>query len=275
MRGALLAAMGLVIGLTCGYLVGVRQVPAVNPQLRELNADVWVQTSAEYTACCLQTYQLAAATLRAKLSNPARPKDKPPAVAMDLDETVLDNSPFQTFLFRNRLGWSEDLWKAWEADCAADVRLVPGAFDFIREAERLGVTVVYISNRKDVEGAVKAVEHVKLDTKDIRDRLLLLTTKSSDKTARRDQVRERYQLLMLFGDNLCDFSEEFRAAKVDPADVAGLKAAIAARREKVEKERAKWGEEWVILPNPVYGEWPKLEGNQPVEVLNASTKMRR
>jgi predicted secreted acid phosphatase len=43
-------------------------------------------------------------------------------------------------------------------------------------------------------------------------------------------------------------------------DPEKLDAAIRERKEKVDKARAKWGSEWVILPNPVYGEWTRPLG---------------
>ena len=273
-HGWALAGIGLGVGLLLGYMAGQNDTPApprANPQLRALDADLWIQTSAEYRACCLQTYRLAGESLRRKLAAFNRNGPKPPAIVMDLDETVFDNSPFQTFLFRYRLAYSDELWQGWEKDHADEVRLVPGALDFIRAAEAAGVAVCYISNRTEEfrDGTVAALRHVGLDVKNL-ERRLLLAKETSDKTARRDEVRARYEVLMLLGDNLRDFAEEFRAPKVAPGDAAGLKAAIAQRDDKVDREREKWGDDWFILPNPVYGEWAKLAGDDPLEVLRPS-----
>src|SRR5262249_41623962 len=157
----------------------------------------------------------------------------------------------------------------WEEGYPDDVLLVPGARDFILGAGKAGAAVVYISNRveKYRPSTVRALIHLGLEEGDPGGRLLLATM-TGDKTARREEARRRCRVVMLFGDNLRDFSEEFRAASVAPGDVAGLKKAIADRKEKVDRHRGEWGEEWVILPNPVYGEWQKLQGRRPVEVMN-------
>src|SRR4051812_44367130 len=93
-----LAGAGLGLGLVLGLLIAPGDSP-VNPQLRALDANLWLHTSAEYRACCLQTYSLATRQLQKKLAE--TPKEgKPLGVVMDLDETVLDNSAFQTALYR-------------------------------------------------------------------------------------------------------------------------------------------------------------------------------
>jgi 5'-nucleotidase (lipoprotein e(P4) family) len=270
-RGWLLGGIGLAVGLLIGYLAGQDGQPRPNPQERSLDADLWVQTAAEYRACCLQTYRLAGEQLEKKLAEP--PKGTlPPAVVMDLDETVLDNSPFQTWMYRYRVEYAQPLWDRWEEDFPDEVRLVPGAGDFIARAKKAGVAVVYISNRsqKYRPSTVRALVHLGLEEGDVGGRLLLATT-TGDKTARRKAAEKQYRVLMYFGDNLRDFSEEFRAPRVAADDVAGLKKAIADRYQKVERHRERWGHDWVILPNPCYGEWTKLVGRRPAEVLRQAT----
>jgi acid phosphatase len=66
-----------------------------------LGGNIYLQTSAEYRACCRGIYKCAELRLEAALK--ADPKTAKPAVVMDLDETVIDNSAFQTFLYKNNL----------------------------------------------------------------------------------------------------------------------------------------------------------------------------
>jgi 5'-nucleotidase (lipoprotein e(P4) family) len=261
-------------GLLLGYLIGQGSAPPAppNPQTRALDADTWIQTSAEYHACSLQTYRFAWERLREKLTK--LPKEGlPPAIIMDLDETVLDNSPFQTWLYRWRLAYDQPLWDRWEEDFPDEVRIMPGAAGFIRNAENAGLTVCYISNRNQwsADSTRKALDHLGLSTRDFDKRFLGLTKETgSGKESRRAAVRKRHRVLMLLGDNLRDFSEEFKAPEVAPTDGPALRQAIAERKRKVDEERAKFGEEWIILPNPVYGEWTRLQGADPLEVLNPS-----
>src|SRR5690242_6899130 len=69
-----------------------------------LNAVVWTQTAAEYRAVAKQAYRLARLQLDAALADPTWTAATeqtnvsptlPPAIVLDLDETVLDNSAFQ------------------------------------------------------------------------------------------------------------------------------------------------------------------------------------
>src|SRR5690606_5860341 len=87
-----------------------------------LNAVLWVQRSAEYRATAAQTYRAATARLDEALGQadwnalvPAeregsgRPQLKP-AVVLDIDETVLDNSPYQARLVRDGGEYSDPSW---------------------------------------------------------------------------------------------------------------------------------------------------------------------
>jgi 5'-nucleotidase (lipoprotein e(P4) family) len=144
-----LGAGGLGIGFILGSALawqGAAPAPPVNPQLRTLDADLWVQTAGEYRACCLQAYRLATDRLREKLK--AKAEDgKPPAVILDLDETAIGNPGYQTFLYRAGQDYSDASWKEWEKKYAGEVELVPGARGFIAAAQKAGVKVFYISNR--------------------------------------------------------------------------------------------------------------------------------
>jgi acid phosphatase len=229
-----------------------------------------MQTSAEYEAICLQTYSLALERLKMKLASQSMGQKKP-AVVMDLDETVIDNSGFQSFLDREKLDYSDTTWDVWERDYPEEVRLVPGAKGFITAAENLGVTVVYLSNRmaKNSAGTKSALTRLGLNIDGIDGRLLLKEAGgSSDKTARRKSADEKYAVLMYFGDNLRDFSEEFAAPKVSETDESAQRKAIAERRARVDRAAYRWGNNWIILPNPVYGEWQRLLGKDPRTKLN-------
>jgi acid phosphatase len=243
------------------------QVPAVvaattNPQETRVLGNLYMQ-SAEYRACCLQTYKLALEKLVARLRTV--PADGPrPAVVMDLDETVLDNGPFQEFLYRNRLVYKEPLWEPWERDHADEVGAVPGAKNFIAAAELAGATVVYISNRtaKYQASTVRALAHNGINVDNVDGRMLLRTEPSSDKTQRREQAAKQFRVLMYFGDSLRDFSEDF---KVKPG------VTNASRDRLVDEAAARWGADWFVLPNPSYGEWERLLGDRPESHLRPTT----
>ena len=231
-----------------------------------LNAVLWMQASAEYDAAALSVYNAAAARLDAALADPAWDalapglRDDaaalatlPPAVIVDVDETVLDNSPFQARLVRDGGEYDEATWAAWVDERAA--RAVPGAVEFARAASERGITIAYVTNR------TQAMQAATLDNL----RALGLPTgegavflgkgapgceqAGSDKDCRRRQVAGRYRVLMLVGDQLGDF--------VEPAvdTPAGRQAAL-------ERHGGWFGERWWMLPNPTYGGWePAVFGN--------------
>jgi 5'-nucleotidase (lipoprotein e(P4) family) len=246
-----------------------RAVVREDPPNRSLDANLWMQVSAEYRACCYQAYNLARRRLIEKLQSPPPGGwAKPPAVVLDLDETVLDNSEFQTRLVRNGLGYDQATWDDWEKNEFASVRLVPGSKAFIEEAKRLGVAVVYITNRSQKkelrDGTLNALELLGIE---VPGDDLLGATDTSDKTARRAAVERRYTVLLYLGDNLRDFHEgDFRsivdntksASRTEDADK--LRAAVVARARAVDRCEDLFGREWIILPNPVYGEWAKVLG---------------
>ncbi|HXV64637.1 MAG TPA: 5'-nucleotidase, lipoprotein e(P4) family [Vicinamibacteria bacterium] len=219
-----------------------------------LNAVLWVQTSVEYRALALQSYLDAKRALDDALANPDWSaateqagdfSSLPPAVVLDIDETVLDNSPYQARLMLGGRNFEETTWQAWCREMRATA--VPGALDFTRYASSQGVTIFYVTNRR------KAVEEATVDNLRAigfplaEDRDVILTRgengwDASDKTARREHVASRYRVLLLIGDNLGDFVE-----------IPG--GSPEARETVYERYQDYWGTRWIVLPNPQYGSW--------------------
>jgi 5'-nucleotidase (lipoprotein e(P4) family) len=120
-----------------------------NMQQHSLQAVLFHQTAGEYKALCYQTYNLAKWQLDQKLANHAYPYEKTPAIVMDLDETVVDNSYFNAQLILDDGEFAQDKWNNWSAKQAAGQ--VPGAVEFINYAAGKGVKVIFISNRRVAE----------------------------------------------------------------------------------------------------------------------------
>ncbi|MGY4515105.1 HAD family acid phosphatase [Lysobacter sp. HA18] len=242
----------------------VAAAPGV-PADDNLNAVLWMQTSDEYRANSLQTYRAAARELDraledrnwdaldpAERGNPAR--GLPPAVIFDVDETVLDNSPYQARLVQSGGEYNEALWGEWVNERKATA--VPGVLEFAKAAQARGVTLFFISNRAaDMKDATIAnLRSAGLTVKD--DSFLGLGTvvpdceqDGSDKNCRRQLIGRKYRVLMQFGDQLGDF------AQVAPNTPANRDAIYDAHRD--------WfGERWWVLSNPTYGSWePALFDN--------------
>jgi acid phosphatase len=218
-----------------------------------LDAVLWMQTAAEYRALATAIYAHAGDILEgalqdrswtAALEQTGGYASLPPAVILDLDETVFDNSAFQGQLVRDRRAYTEDAWREW-------VRLrraaaVPGAEEFIRRAQRLDVAVFFVSNRAatDEDDTIANLRTLGIET--TREALLSPGENgwTSDKAARREVIARSHRVLMLVGDDLGDF-----------VPVAGL--SIPERAALVDRYTARWLERWVLVPNPSYGSWSR------------------
>jgi len=269
LRSALvLIAVAAAVTSACGQQPAPAPVAAAAPHVlpffkpedppgRSLDANLFVQTSAEYRACCLQAYNLASLRLAAAVAkSTALPNTL--AVVLDLDETVLDNGAFQSMMIRSRLAYDQRLWDLWESEHWDKWELVPGAKEFILEAHKAGVHVVYISNRNEKfrPQTKQGLERLGLPLVD--EAHLKLASDTSDKTARRMEAEKAHTVVLHVGDNLRDFDEAFRAPKLAPdADAAALAAAIRHRKDAVDRHAKEWGDRWIVIPNPIYGEWMK------------------
>ncbi|MFW6084922.1 MAG: 5'-nucleotidase, lipoprotein e(P4) family [Gemmatimonadota bacterium] len=230
--------------------------------LAVLDAVLWMQTSAEYAAMSRQTYAAAARLLpealadtswTAALEQGSGAGDLPPAVILDVDETVLDNSPYAARLIERDEAFTEESWAVWVDEARA--KPVPGALEFVRAAREAGVEVFYVTNRlADLEEATRRnLEAMGFPPGEADDVYLLKDEREgwgSDKTSRRAWIAERYRVLMLGGDDLNDFTTGARGTSVED------------RADLVERHDEKWGSRWFVFANPTYGSWvsPLLEG---------------
>ena len=166
-----------------------------------------------------------------------------PAVVVDVDETVLDNSPYAARLIDAREGYSDESWDQWVFE--AQARPVPGALAFARLARELGVEVFYVTNRKShLEDATRQNLAVMGFPPGVADDVYLLVNEreewGSDKISRRVFIAEDYRILLIVGDDLNDF-------------VSGARAGREARAALMDEHASKWGTRWIMLPNPTYG----------------------
>ena len=240
--------------------------PATTPADDNLNAVAWSQTAIEHDLIYLQTYRDAEARLLPALADKqwdALPKDDrlapvkglKPAVVLDIDETVLDNSPYQARLIKSGGEFNEADWAAWCKEERA--RALPGVVEFTQFAASHGVAVIYISNRaKDLDQATLSnLRKAGLPVSGPEAFLGLGTFVEdceqfgTEKGCRRQLVSRKYRVLMQFGDQIGDF--------------ATVLANNAEGRQKAMTPYMDWvGTRWFVLPNPTYGAWePALFNN--------------
>ena len=218
-----------------------------DPGISLLNATLWVQTSAEYRAAALQTFSAAQRGLDAALAK-ANDDTHPPAIILDLDETVLDNTGFEARAIRAHTTYDSKLWKAWTAESAA--RAVPGASEFLAWAKSKGVTPFYITNRDldEEPGTRRNLEQLGFPFDPNVDTLLMKGKNGCDHQRQIAATGPRGQLL----------PRPHRPRETSHDFVSASEKTLAERTRPHRQLRSWWGETWFIVPNPMYG-----SGNAP------------
>lgn len=239
--------------------------PAASSADDNLNAVLWMQRSVEYRAATETVYRAAADKLDTALKQPnwdalvpderGNPvKGLKPAVVMDVDETVLDNSPYQARLVRDGREYDEVTWDAWVAEKKA--KPLPGVVDFAKAAQAKGITILYLSNRAVhlKEATLANLRSAGLPVADDQVFLGLGTVvegceqNGSEKNCRRLLAGRQYRVLMQFGDQLGDFVQ--------------VVANTPEGRDALLQQYHDWfGERWWMLPNPSYGSWETMTFN--------------
>lgn len=206
--------------------------------------------AAEYRALAYQAFNIARG--RIDLIRAENPTDTGLAIVVDIDETLLDNSPHQSLMIVKDSSYPY-MWNEW---CElATARAIPGAVEFLQYADERGFQIYYISNRKEKfvrEGTIKNLSEQGFPQLD-KKRILLRLEKAddnpspSDKQKRRDQVTESgHEIVLLIGDNLGDFYSD----RHDYED----------RMKQMESFKNEFGKKFILLPNAMYGNWPSSAG---------------
>lgn len=239
-----------------------------NQAKKEINQDhliyatLWYQSSPENQALYHQGFNIA----KMQLAQFAAVKSqKPKAVVVDIDETMLDNSPFQAQEIIDNKEFSSEFWNEWSQ--LGKAKALPGAKEFSNFCDSIGVTLFYISNRKttELDATIKNLDSLGFSF--AKPEYFLLKENESSKKARREKISEEFDIVMLVGDNLNDFSEVFESRGDDWG--ASL----------VEQYKNEFGKRYIVLPNPMYGEWEKnlyktkdLTAEQKYELRKQSVK---
>jgi 5'-nucleotidase (lipoprotein e(P4) family) len=199
---------------------------------------VWHQRGSEYKALCFQAYNIGRWRLDELLK---RKHSKPLAIVTDIDETILDNSPYTIHQALLDSGYSQTSWLQWTMQASADT--VPGALSFLRYAANKGVAIFYITNRTQAEQSVTLQNLQHYNFPQASPDHLLLRENTSGKESRRQQVAQTHEIGLLFGDNLSDFSAVFDRQPYDE------------RNKIVQANAAEFGDRFIVLPNAMYGDW--------------------
>jgi len=210
-------------------------VPVESPAMM---AVLYQQTAAEYRALCYQAFNVAQYQLDKRLMETHSMQKL--SVVVDIDETMLDNSPYEAKCILDEIHYPEG-WDEWMNTSAA--KAVPGALEFLQYAQSRGVEVFYITNRKEKYFNQTLLNLQNLEFPFAKGDHLFLRRGESGKKERRSRVADQTSIVMLIGDNLNDFSEIFE------------NKSIGERFSITDRLRDKFGNRFIVLPNAMYGEW--------------------
>lgn len=203
-----------------------------------LYATIYQQKSAEVAALQVQAFNIAEYRLNDFLAS--YKGDKSLAIVVDVDETVLDNSPFES----KSIIENTDYPRYWNEWCElANAKAIPGASEFLNYAASKGVEIFYVTNRKVHLQEVTKQNLIAKGFPFVDDDHMMLRNKISSKESRRQKILETHEIVILMGDNLSDFSLLFDGKKSTERHLA------------VQSLKSEIGNKFIILPNAMYGDW--------------------
>lgn len=201
---------------------------------------LWFQKAGESKALYYQGYNIGKLRLDEYLGKKIKSTSLKPAIVLDIDETILDNSPYLAWYAVSGNGNPFD-WTNWFN--RAEAKPLPGALEFLKYANSKGIEIFYITNRFEAQkdATIKNLRMVGAPQAD-QEHVLLMQPGEKGKERRRQKVTKEHEIVLFFGDNLGDFS------KVD-------ELSVSERLQAADKYKDEWGRKFIVLPNPMYGDW--------------------
>lgn len=228
----------LIALISTNCLLSFAQTTTPSPNEHLSMATLFFQRAAENRALYYQAYNFARISLDLDLQNNTDTRKR--AVVVDIDETILDNSPFEAKCIIEGTSYPT-YWNEWVQLAQADA--LPGAADFLNYAASKGVEVFYVSNRKTNELEATLQNLTSKGFPMVDEQHLLLRSTTSNKSERRKKIEETYRIVLLAGDNLNDFTEVFE------------KQGPEKRNTLTDSLKYEFGKRFIVLPNAMYGDW--------------------
>lgn len=178
--------------------------------------------------------------------------DKPFAAVFDADETLIWNlGPMRVFA---QSGYDPKIWDQWEKTGAGKAVAMPGTVEMVTRLRTAGITVIANTNRSaaNAKGSEDTLRAAGLGEFKHGETLFLMGdyADGSSKDGRRGAIASKYCVIILGGDQLGDFSQQFNVKDLPAAQRMALATSAGAT--------ALWDKGWFLFPNPVYGPWEKL-----------------
>lgn len=242
-----------------------------NPVLYKEQAVLYFRSAAEYRALCYQAFNAAKRTVDEAVRNhsPKSKRTKTFAVVVDIDETMLDNSPLEAENLYKGKSFDPKAFSEWVE--LGKAKAVPGAVEFTSYAAKKGVAVIYVSNRSESDKKATMGNLIAAGFPNVSERTVLLSpTGSGTKEPRRMSVAADFQIIALIGDDLNDMSDAFEKLSVDQ------------RLATADRFREEFGRRFIVLPNPMYGSWEnsvyeykRLSNDEKISARKAAVTQNR
>ncbi|BBB07324.1 5'-nucleotidase [Sphingopyxis sp. EG6] len=179
---------------------------------------------------------------------------KPFAAVFDADETLIWNlGPMRNFAEKGS-SYDPKIWDQWEKTGAGKAVAMPGTVEMLARLRAAGITVVANTNRSaaNAKGSEDTLRAAGLGDFKHGETLFLMgdDANGSSKDGRRATIASRYCVIILAGDQLGDFSQQFNVKDLPAATRTAIATGPAAA--------ALWDKGWFLFPNSVYGPWEKL-----------------
>ncbi|MEI6124375.1 MAG: 5'-nucleotidase, lipoprotein e(P4) family [Bacteroidota bacterium] len=224
----------------CGTKTTEKEKPIATKSSNEFMtlAVLYHQRAAEVKAMYYQTFNYAELVFEKDLAEKTIKEKR--AVVVDIDETLLDNSPYEAKCVLANISYPEQ-WNEWCSLAKADA--LPGAVDFLKHVADSKADVYYITNRSE-----KLREATRNNLKAqgfplVNDEHLLMKTDSTNKEMYRQFVAKTHHISLLMGDNLSDFSVLFD------------KKTVETRTHRADSLHDEFGKRFIVVPNAMYGDW--------------------
>jgi 5'-nucleotidase (lipoprotein e(P4) family) len=231
----------VVIFAACKTSQPITAVPGVPPSNTTINGKLFTslfqQKAAEYRALCFQGYNIAKLRIDSYVALSTRPK----AIITDVDETILDNSPYAVHQGLLGKDYEPESWFEWTSKGIADT--MPGAAAMLKYAASKGIEIFYVTNREEREKQATLINMRRFGLPNTDDAHFLAKQTSSAKEPRRQQVMATHEIILLMGDNLSDFSHLYD------------KKSTEERRKQTDAFMHEFGSRFIVFPNPNYGDW--------------------
>lgn len=180
--------------------------------------------------------------------------NKPFAAVFDADETLVWNLGSMRWFAEKGIAFDPNIWDQWEQTGAGKAVAMPGTVDMLARLRAAGITVIANTNRTaaNAKGSEDTLRAAGLGEFKHGETLFLMgdDADGSSKDARRAAIASKYCVILMAGDQLGDFSQQFNVKDLPAATRTAFATSPAAT--------ALWDKGWFLFPNAVYGPWEKL-----------------